>query len=142
LKDEVTREEMNVSQNRNRGTSLNVTKKRGTLQSNGNSPGAKKQQTGLYMQNVITSPLLNFSNYPTSILKRLSTRVSTAERNKRRVPANALSLLEHQQTDHLSENVEAVVATERANPLEEVKAPEPIGKSNSDILTHIQKQAP
>jgi len=137
---------MNSSQNRNRGTSLNITKKRGTLQSNGQSPGAKKQQqtqAGHYMQNVIHSPLLNFSNYPTSILKRLSTRVSTAERNKRRVPANALSLLENNQTDHLSENVaEAVVPTERANPLDEVKAPEPMGKSNSDILTHIQKQAP
>jgi len=95
------------------------------------------------MQKVIQSPLLNFSNYPTSILKRLSTRVSTAERNKRRIPANALSLLEHHQTDQqLSENVEAIVGTERANPVKAPPEQPVIGKSNSDILTHIQKQAP
>ncbi|TNV86371.1 hypothetical protein FGO68_gene12679 [Halteria grandinella] len=37
-----------------------------------------------YLQKMINSPLLNFNNYPSSILKRLSARVATADRTSRR----------------------------------------------------------
>lgn len=36
------------------------------------------------MQKMINSPLLNFNNYPSSILKRLSARGATADRTTRR----------------------------------------------------------